>query len=98
MNYISKNELDDCIQLAKEYKRLYDAYVLIGVSVGVGYPYRPEIQMAGEDFVETFTGDGEWVVDEEADYYRKQVVIEDVTFFALFDREAYEYEKVQEDR
>lgn len=94
MNYISKKELDDCIQLAKEFKRLYDDNVIIGVSVGVGYSYRPEIHMTGENFVETFTGDGEWVVDEEADYYRKQVVIEDVTFFALFDREAYENEKV----
>lgn len=93
MSCISKKDLDDCIRLAKEFKRLYDKDLLIRMSV-IGFPERPEIHMAEEDFVEAFAGNGEWFVDEEADYYRKQVVIEDVVFFALFDREVYENEKI----
>lgn len=93
MSCIFKNELDAIIQLAKEYKRLYDADVLIGVAVA-GFPGHSEIHMEKETFVNSFSGSGEWIVDEEADYYRKQVVIEDVVFFALFDREVYENEKI----
>lgn len=97
MSCISKEKLDDCIRLAKEYKRLYDEDLLIGVSV-VGFPERPEIHMVGEDFVANFAGAGEWFVDEETGYYRRQVIIDDVVFFALFDREVWENEKIQEDR
>lgn len=93
MSCISKEKLDDCIRLAKEYKRLYDEDVIIGVAVR-GFPSHSEIQMEKETFVNSFGSGGEWIVDEEADYYRKQVVIEDVTFFALFDREVYENEKI----
>lgn len=93
MSCISKERLDDCIRLAKEYKRLYDADVLIGVAT-VGFPGRSEIHMERKTFNKSFSGSGEWIVDEEADYYRKQVVIEDVVFFALFDREVYENEKI----
>lgn len=97
MNCISKEKLDDCIRLAKKFKRLYDDDLLIGVSV-IGFPGHSEIHMEKETFNNSFSGSGEWFVDEEADYYRKQVVIEDVVFFALFDREVYENEKIQENR
>lgn len=98
MNYISKNELEDCARLAKEFKRLYDGDVIIGVYAGTTYPHLPEVQMTARQYVESFGQTGRWLVAKEADYYRKETIFEGVVFFSLTDEEDYEYEKVQEDR